>query len=96
MNKRSGRPCLRRKIDFDPEVKYFKPQGIRVADLEIVELKKEEIEAIRLKNIQNFDQRECAEVMNTSPATFQRILVKANQKIALALIEGKAIKIIND
>jgi len=41
------------------------------------------------------DQRECAERMNTSPATLQRILSSANEKIAIALVEGKAIRIIN-
>lgn len=89
-----GRPCLKRKINFDPRVTYFKPQGIRLVDLGVVELNIEEIEAIRLKNIENLDQKECAEKMKTSPATFQRILSKANQKIANALTEGKAIKII--
>ena len=64
--------------------------------LEVVELKKEEMEAIRLKNIKNLDQRECAEKMKTSPATLQRILSSAYQKIAVALTEGKAIKIINE
>ncbi len=90
-----GRPCLRRKIKHNPKVKYFKPSGIRVSDLEVIELKDEELEAIRLKNIKNFDQKECAKNMCTSTATFQRILQRANQKIAIALVESKAIKIIN-
>ena len=63
--------------------------------LDVVELKKEELEAMRLKNIKNLNQRECAEKMKTSPATLQRILSSAYQKIAIALTEGKAIKIIN-
>lgn len=61
----------------------------------MLELKEEELEAVRLKNIKKFDQRECAQKMNTSPATFQRILSSAHEKIAVALVEGKAIKIIN-
>jgi len=61
----------------------------------VLELKEEELEAVRLKNIKKFDQRECAQKMNTSPATFQRILSSAHEKIAVALVEGKAIKIIN-
>ena len=94
MRKRMGRPCLRRRINFDPKINYFKPQGVRMSDLEVVELKKEELEAMRLKNIKNLDQRECAEKMKTSPATLQRILSLAYQKIAIALTEGKAIEII--
>lgn len=66
-----------------------------MSDLEVVELKKEELEALRLKNIKELDQKECAKLMKTSPATFQRILVSANKKVAFALVNGKAIKIIN-
>ena len=90
-----GRPCLQRKIKYKPAIRYFKPQGVRVSDLEVVELKTEELEAIRLKNIKNLDQKECAKNMHTSPATFQRILQRANKKIAIALVEGKAIKLLN-
>jgi len=96
MRQRLGRPCLRRKIKFNPEVKYFKPRGIKMSDLDVVELKAEELEAIRLKNIEELDQRQCAEIMHTSPATFQRILSKANKKIASALVQGNAIKIIDN
>ncbi len=89
-----GRPCKQRKIKFDPKVNYFKPRGVPVSGLDVVELKKEELEAVRLKNLKNLDQKECAEKMNTSPATLQRILASAYQKIADALVKGKAIKII--
>ena len=94
MNRR-GRPCLRRKVRFDSQMKYFKPQGIPVASLDVVELKDEELEAIRLKNIKKLDQRECAQKMDTSSATFQRILSSAYEKISFALVEGKTIKIID-
>jgi predicted DNA-binding protein (UPF0251 family) len=62
--------------------------------LEVVELTAEEAEALRLKNVKDMDQTEAAEKMNTSQSTFQRILSSAYKKIAEALIEGKAIKII--
>lgn len=96
MRRRQGRPCLKRKINFDPKVKYFKPQGVPVSGLEVVEIKKEELEALRLKNIKELDQKQCATAMKTSPATLQRILASANKKIAEALIKGKAIKIVNE
>lgn len=88
------RPPLRRKIRFNPNVAYFKPQGIPMRDLEEIELTHEEVEALRLKNVKEFDQNECAQKMNTSQSTFQRILTKANKKISQAIIQGKAIKII--
>ena len=62
--------------------------------LELVELTKEEAEALRLKNIKDLDQIEAAKKMNTSQSTFQRILSSAYKKISKAIIEGKAIKII--
>lgn len=65
-------------------------------DLEIIELTVEEAEALRLKNIKCCDQCECAEKMNTSQSTFQRILASAYKKITQAIINGKAIKIIKN
>lgn len=62
--------------------------------LEMVELTAEEAEAMRLKNIKDLDQSECAKKMNTSQSTFQRILSSAYKKITSAIINGKAIKIV--
>lgn len=88
------RPRLKRKIGFNPEIRYFKPQGVPMRYLEIIELSSEEIEALRLKNIEDINQEECAKKMNTSQSTFQRILSSAYRKISKALINGNAIKII--
>lgn len=90
---RRGRPRLRRNLGFDPQVLYFKPQGIPISQLEEIILSHEELEALRLKNIENMDQAECAEKMETSPATLQRILSNAYRKISKALVEGQAIRI---
>ena len=89
------RPRLCRKIQFDPRVTYFKPQGIPLRLLEVVELSTEELEAYRLRHARNLDQKEAAREMLTSASTYQRILYSAYEKIAEALINGKAIKIIN-
>ena len=88
-----GRPRLQRRVKFNPDVKYFKPRGLPLTALSEVVLSAEEIEALRLKNIHDYDQIICAQKMNTSQSTFQRILTSAYKKIAIALIEGKAIKI---
>ena len=89
------RPCLCRRIRFKPNITYFKPQGVPMRLLEVVELTAEEVEALRLRNIKDLEQEEAAKKMNTSQSTFQRILSSAYKKITEALIEGKAIKIIN-
>ena len=87
------RPKKHRHIRFNPEVTYFKPRGIPLKVLQEVELKHDEIEAIRLKYVNRLDQIECAKKMKISQSTFQRILQSANKKIAEALVKGKAIKI---
>ncbi|RJQ33672.1 DUF134 domain-containing protein [Candidatus Parcubacteria bacterium] len=90
-----GRPRLNRCINFAPKVEYFKPKGVPLSILEEVEISKEELEALRLKNVEGLDQIECAIRMKTSQSTFQRILSSAYKKISQALILGKAIKIID-
>jgi len=87
------RPRLGRRIRFNPEITYFKPQGVPMNMLETVELTTEELEALRLKNIEELDQVESAKKMDTSQSTFQRILSSAYKKISRALILGQAIKI---
>lgn len=87
------RPRLCRRIRFRLRTNYFKPQGIPMRFLEVIELTKEEAEALRLKNVKNLDQEEAAKEMNTSQSTFQRILSSAYKKISEAIIKGKAISI---
>lgn len=87
------RPRLNRRIKFNPDVDYFKPQGVPMRFLEIMELTTEEVEAHRLRYINGLEQKKAAEKMNTSQSTYQRILYSANKKIADALTNGKAIKI---
>lgn len=88
------RPRLCRRIRFQSEVSYFKPQGVPLRFLEFVDLSAEEVESLRLKDFKGLGQIEAAKKMNTSQSTFQRILTQARKKISQALIEGKAIRII--
>lgn len=89
------RPKLNRNICHSPNVTYFKPQGVPMSTIEIIELTLEETEALRLKNVVGLDQNECAKEMETSQSTFQRILASAYNKISDAVVNGKAIEIIN-
>jgi predicted DNA-binding protein (UPF0251 family) len=89
-----SRPRLCRRVEFSPNITYFKPQGVAMRNLEIVELTIEEVESYRLRYINNMEQVEAAKKMHTSQSTYQRILFSTCKKIADALINGKAIKII--
>lgn len=88
------RPRLCRRISFNPDVTYFKPQGVPMRCLDVVELTAEELEAFRLRHIDDLDQKDAADKMRTSQSTYQRILCSASKKIADALAKGKAIKIV--
>ena len=88
-----SRPQKCRRVEFLPNVTYFKPAGIPLRDFEEVCMSIEEAEAIRLKDLEGLEQEAGAEKMNVSRPTFQRVLVSARQKIADALLSGKAIRI---
>jgi predicted DNA-binding protein (UPF0251 family) len=88
-----SRPIKWRRVDFVPEVAYFKPAGVPLNTLDEVLLSVEEAEAIRLKDLEGLQQEECAERMHISRPTFHRVLESARQKVADALLKGKAIRI---
>ena len=81
------------QVDFLPGTTYFKPARIPMSELEENHLTVEELESVRLRDIEDLDQEKCAAKMNVSRATFQRVLASARKKIADALLNGKAIRI---
>ncbi|MGM0439133.1 MAG: DUF134 domain-containing protein [Patescibacteria group bacterium] len=87
------RPRKKRKINFNPNVTYFKPRGVPMRDLGEVSLTHSEAEALRLYDHQGLSQTEAAKKMDVSQSTFQRTIKVAHKKVAKGLIEGKAIKI---
>lgn len=87
------RPHKKRLVRAMPRYTYFKPTGIPMPLLEEIVLTVDELEALRLKNIEKLEQHDCADRMNIAQSTLQRILVSANEKVARAIIEGKALRI---
>lgn len=90
------RPCKRRRVRSRPNSSYFKPAGIRMVDLEESILNMDEFEAINLIDVNMIPQQEASEKMQVSQPTFSRILGSGRKKIADAIINGKAIKIMKD
>lgn len=88
-----ARPTKWRRVEFIPEIKYFAPARGRMGSLPENMLLVEELEAIRLKDLEGLDQEVCAKRMEVSRQTFQRVLNSAREKIADSLINGKAIRI---
>jgi len=87
------RPRRRRRVRFRPDITFFKPMGVKEAYLEESILTVDEFEAVRLKDMDGFDQEEAAKKMNISQPTFHRLITSARKKIADAIVKGKAIKI---
>lgn len=87
------RPTKFRRVEFFPEDTYFVPWGKPKCEIEEVVLKVEELEAMRLKDIEELNQEECAEKMEVSRQTFQNIIDSARKKVAIALTAGNAIRI---
>ena len=88
-----GRQPLWRRVGSIPQVTYFKPDGIPSGRMSEVCLSVEEAEAVRLKDMEGLEQGECGQRMNISRTTFARVLGSARQKVADALVNGKAIRI---
>jgi len=88
-----ARPTKYRRVEFFPEDTYFVPWGKPKCEIEEVVLKVEELEAMRLKDIEELKQEECAERMRISRQTFQNIIDSARKKVAVALTEGNAVRI---
>ncbi len=87
------RPFKRRMIDGSAEYSYFKPLGVPMRNLEEICLTLDEMEAVRLADLEGLYQAEAAEKMNVSRQTFGNIIKSAHKKIADALINSKAMRV---
>jgi predicted DNA-binding protein (UPF0251 family) len=85
------RPRKRRRIRRKQLAAIYKPVGIALDDLERVPLLPEELEALRLADLEGLSQFEGAESMGISRSTFQRIVANARRQVTLALVEGRAL-----
>lgn len=79
-----------RRVCAIPQNRVFTPQHPSGG---VITLSVEEIEALRLCDLEELEQDASADSMNVSRATFQRILYQARKKIAEALCNGEAIEI---
>ena len=87
------RPHCRRRIAGQPPAAIFKPIGMPMAGLSEVVMTLDEFEAMRLADLDGLYQEEASAQMNVSRTTFSRIIASAHQKLADAIVHGKAIRI---
>ncbi|MDD3042115.1 MAG: DUF134 domain-containing protein [Methanosarcinaceae archaeon] len=93
MKKCRGRPKCPRRVEFTPDITYFKPRGLPLSELEVVSLTIEELESLRLVDLEGLRQEDAAGRMGISRRAFWEDLKAARMKVALALSTGKAIEI---
>jgi predicted DNA-binding protein (UPF0251 family) len=73
------------------EGRAFKPIGRPLGSLDVEELRLDELEALRLADLEGLYQEVAAERMGVSRPTFARILARARSAVARALIEERAL-----
>ena len=86
------RPLRYRIIRHRFRRRCFRSHEIARESSEVI-LSMDEAEALRLKNLEDLDQIECAKKMNISQSTFQRILQGCYKKIAEAITYDKIIRV---
>jgi predicted DNA-binding protein (UPF0251 family) len=87
------RPRKRRRVWHAPAAAIFKPVGVPLRRLVTITLLHEELEALRLTDLEGRYQEDAAEQMGVSRSTFQRIVTEARRKVTQALVEGTALHI---
>ncbi len=88
------RPPCPRHIGHRPPASYFKPAGIPLYELQEVELGADELEALRLADVEDLCHTAAAGRMRVSRQTFDRILRRARMNVAAALVGGRALRVL--
>ncbi len=71
--------------------KAFKPTRVPMNKLKKIELLRDELETLKLCDLEGLTQEQAGQRMGVSRGTVQRILTTARQKVTRALVEGKAL-----
>lgn len=83
------RPKLPRCLSCNPCNCNLKPKGVSLGE---VNLMPDEIEALKLHDLDGLDQKAAASMMKISQPTFARIIKVARNKVSDAILNGKGIK----
>jgi predicted DNA-binding protein (UPF0251 family) len=87
------RPVQCRRVCLSPGCTYFKPAGVPASVLEEVLIAVDELESLRLADVEGLYHEQAAEQMRVSRRTFGRIIDSARRKVAQALVQGMALRI---
>ena len=87
------RPRKRKMVNFEHQLRHFKPGDFKEGCFEEIILTVDELEAMRLSFLENLSQTEAADCMYVHQSTFQRTLKRALEKVTEAFVYGKSVKI---
>lgn len=87
------RPRKCRRVFGIPNHNVFGHLNSPANPCDIIYMKIEEYESIRLIDLEGLTQEECAEKMGVARTTVQRIYQEARQKIAQSIINGVVLRI---
>lgn len=90
--RRRGRPRMRRNICEGAHLRCFAPQCNQMDDDEFVLLLPDELEILRLVDLDGLEQEEAATAIGVSRKTLWRDLHNARRKVVDALVHGKRIE----
>jgi len=85
---RKSRNC--RQYEGD---RVFKPRSIPMTELDVIHLGADELEAMRLCDLDGLEQAEAGERMGVSRGTVQRLVKSGRAKVLRALVETSALVI---
>jgi predicted DNA-binding protein (UPF0251 family) len=86
-------PRLKKKRCCEGEFcgQAFKPVGVPLRRLKQVVLYRDELEVLKLCDLEGLTQEQAGERMGVSRGTIQRLLTGARRKVAEALVSGAAL-----
>lgn len=87
----AGRREKLRRVGIIPEYRCFTPDGLASGDA--IDMTVDELEVLRLCNLEGLNQEEVAQCMGIARATVAAICSRAHRKVANALVNGRAIVI---
>lgn len=85
------RPRKRRRCRRFEGDRVFKPRSIPMPELSVVRLALDELEAMRLCDVDHHDQEAAGARMGVSRGTVQRLVASGRAKVVTALVESAAL-----
>ena len=92
-SKKRGRPRIRRRMGEHGQWRCYAPQCNTGTESGSVSLLPEEIELLRLIDLEGMDQEEAGAILGVSRRTIWKDIHEARMKVTDALIHGKTIEV---